>query len=128
MILGGNKEQIQEEDIMELLKAYSKRYGVKCVLNSFGEQRKTRENSIVFPNGWVASIRKNNGIDVYYPNGSHRKEFKSVKKYSVAICDYNGFFDWEILNKYGAIDGCIYCDTELEVLVACETIRRLEKN
>lgn len=51
MILGGNKEQIQEEDIMELLKAYSKRYGVKCVLNSFGEQRKTRENSIVFPNG-----------------------------------------------------------------------------
>ena len=24
-----------------------------------------------------------------------------------------------------AIDGCIYCDDELEILVACETIRRL---
>lgn len=41
------------------------------------------------------------------------------------MCDYNGYFDWDILNKYGAIDGCIYCDTELELLIACETIRRL---
>lgn len=38
---------------------------------------------------------------------------------------YKRYFDWEILNKYGAIEGCIYCDTELEILVACETIRRL---
>ena len=41
------------------------------------------------------------------------------------MCDYNGCFDWEILDQYGAIEGCIYCDDELEILSACETIRRL---
>ena len=48
------------------------------------------------------------------------------KNYSVAMCDYNGYFDWDILNQFGAIDGCIYCDDELEILIACETIRRLQ--
>ena len=79
----------------------------------------------MFPNEWVASIVKNNGVDVWHPNGEHTKEFKSDKKYSVAMCDYNGCFDWEILDQYGAIEGCIYCDDELEILSACETIRRL---
>lgn len=41
------------------------------------------------------------------------------------MCDYNGYFDWDLLNQHGAIEGCIYCDTELEILIACETIRRL---
>lgn len=111
---------------MELLKEYSEKYGLEEVVNDYGEHRKTRERSIVFPNGWVASIVENNGVDTYKPNGEHIKEFKSNKKYSVAICDYNGYFDWDVLNKYGAIDGCIYCDDELEILVACETIRRLQ--
>ena len=111
---------------MELLKEYSEKYGLEEVVNDYGEHRKIRERSIVFPNGWVASIVENNGVDVYKPNVEHIKEFKSNKKYSVAMCDYNGYFDWDILNKYGAIDGCIYCDTELELLVACETIRRLQ--
>ena len=110
---------------MELLKEYSEKYGLEEVLNDYGEHRQTRERSIVFPNGWVVSIVENNGIDTYKPNGEHIKEFRSNKKYSVAMCDYNGYFDWDILNKYGAIDGCIYCDDELEILVACETIRRL---
>lgn len=110
---------------MELLKGYSEKYGLEEVANDYGEHRQTRERSIVFPNGWVASIVENNGVDTYKPNGEHIKEFKSNKKYSVAMCDYNGYFDWDILNKYGAIDGCIYCDDELEILVACETIRRL---
>lgn len=37
----------------------------------------------------------------------------------------NRYFDWVLLNQYGAIGGCIYCDTELDILIACETIRRL---
>jgi len=110
---------------MEMLKEYSEKYGLKEVVNDYGEHRHTSDRSIVFPNGWVASIVENNGVDTYKPNGEHIKEFKSNKNYSVAMCDYNGYFDWDILNQFGAIDGCIYCDTELELLVACETIRRL---
>lgn len=110
---------------MEMLKEYSEKYGLKEVVNDYGEHRHTSDRSIVFPNGWVVSIVENNGVDIYKPNGEHIKEFKSDKNYSVAMCDYNGYFDWDILNKYGAIDGCIYCDDELEILVACETIRRL---
>lgn len=110
---------------MEFLKEYSEKYGLKEMVNDYGERHQTRKEHIIFPNGWVASIVKNNGIDVWLPNGKHIKEFKSDKKYSVALCDYNGFFDWEILNQYGAIEGCIYCNSELEILVACETIRRL---
>lgn len=110
---------------MEMLKEYAEKYGLKEVINDYGEHRQTRERSIVFQNGWVASIVENNGVDVYKTNGEHIKEFKSNKNYSVAMCDYNGYFDWDILNQFGAIDGCIYCDGELEILVACETIRRL---
>lgn len=110
---------------MEMLKEYSEKYGLKEVVNDYGEHRQTRERSIVFPNGWVASTVENNGVDTCKPNGEHIKEFKSNKNYSVAMCDYNGYFDWDILNQFGAIDGCIYCDDELEILVACETIRRL---
>lgn len=110
---------------MDLLKKYSEKYGIKEVINSYGEHRHTSERSIVFPNGWVASITENNGVDVYHPDGKHTKEFKSDKKYSVAMCDYNGYFDWTILNQYGAIEGCLYCDDELEIIVACETIRRI---
>ena len=110
---------------MELLKEYSEKYGLKEVVNDYNEHRQTKENSIVFSNGWVASIVRNNGIDVYHPNGKHTTEYKSHKKYSVAMCDYNGYFVWVLLYQYGAIEGCIYCDPELEILIACETIRRL---
>ena len=36
---------------MELLKKYSKKYGIKEVINDYGEHRYTRKRSIVFPNG-----------------------------------------------------------------------------
>lgn len=111
---------------MDLLKKYSEKFGIKEVINDYEEHRCTRERSIVFPNGWVASIVENVGVDVYHPDGRYTKEIKSDKKYSVAMCDYNGYFDWSILNQHGAIDGCLYCDDELEIIVACETIRRLE--
>lgn len=99
---------------MGLLKEYSSKYGIEEVINSMGEHRFSTDHSIAFPNGWVASIVEN-------------KEHPEInKKYSVAMCDYNGYFDWNILNQHGAIDGCLYCDNELEIIVACETIRRLE--
>ena len=112
---------------MEMLKEYSEKFGIEKVVNDMNETRYTRPTSIVFPNGWVASIVENSGVTVFHPNGTRTEEFKSDKKWSVAICDYNGYFDWSILNQYGAIDGCLYCDTELEIIVACETIRRLER-
>ena len=43
---------------MNLLKDYSEKFGVKEVINDYGEHIYTRERSIVFPNGWVASIVK----------------------------------------------------------------------
>lgn len=89
------------------------------------EISKDKDGNIELSNGCVVSIVENNGVDTYKPNGEHIKEFKSNKNYSVAMCDYNGYFDWDILNQFGAIDGCIYCDDELEILVDCETIRRL---
>lgn len=113
---------------MELLKEYSGKYGLEEVVNDYNEHRKTSENSIVFPNGWVASIVENDGVDVFHSNGNHTKEYRSNKKYSVAICDYNGYFDWSLLNQYGAIEGRIYCETELDILIACETIRRLQNS
>lgn len=96
------------------------------VVNCYGETRRTRENSIVFPNGWVASIVLNKGITVYDSSGISRKERPSHKKYSVAMCDYNGYFDWEILNQYGANGGCFYCDTEEEICNALSVIENLQ--
>ena len=61
---------------MKLLKEYSKKYGLKEVVNDYNEHRQTKENSIVFSNGWVASIVKNYGIDVYHPNGKHTKRLR----------------------------------------------------
>lgn len=83
------------------------------VINDYGEVRKTSENSIVFSNGWVASIVEN----------SQYQEINA--KHSVATCDYNGYFDWEILNRYGADRGCFYCNTEDEICEALAVIERL---
>lgn len=110
---------------MKVLHEYAEKYGVKEVTNDMGELIGTKDYHIVFPNGWIASIVPNRGIDVYHADGTHTVEYKSNKKYSVAMCDYNGYFDWTILNAYDdAIGGAIYCDSEMEIIVACENIRR----
>lgn len=98
---------------MDILQEYSEKYGIPEVIDAFNEYVQTNKHHIVFPNGWIASI---------VPNLSH-KEIDA--KYSVAMCNYEGFFDWEILNQFGATEGCFYCNTDLEILIACETIRRL---
>ena len=63
----------------------------------------------VFPNGWVASVLKKEYWHSF--NGN----------YSVAVCDYNGYFDWDILEMFGAVNGAVICDTEDEV---CEILIR----
>lgn len=86
---------------------------IDSVVNDYGETRTTKENSIVFRNGWVASIVENTDFP------------EKNKKYSVAMCDYNGYFNWNILNEYGADNGCFYCDTEEEICKALTVIERL---
>lgn len=93
------------------LNEYSKVHGVECVINNLGEQRATRMGSIVFNNGRVASIVE---IDAY-----------GDSKFSVATCDYDGYFDWTILNKHGAENGKFVCDTEEDIISACDVIRNL---
>lgn len=93
------------------LDKYSKEYGVECLINSMGEQRVTRMGSIVFNNGRVASIVE---TDAY-----------GDIKFSVATCDYDGYFNWTILNEYGAENGKFVCDTEEDIIKACEIIRNL---
>ena len=48
----------------------------------------TSDSSIIFPNGWVASVAPNKGVTIYDSSGISRKEYPSNKKYSVAMCDY----------------------------------------
>lgn len=99
---------------MDLLKKYGEKFGVKSIVDGCGAYIQTNEQRIIFSNGWIACISKNIGN-------------LSNKKYSVAMCDYDGCFNWSILNQHGGIDGCIYCDDELEIIIACETIRMLNE-
>ena len=89
--------------------------GLKSVKNDMGEIRKTRVEdryiSIIFPNGWVGSIV----IDPIYGNA----------KYSVAVCDYNGYFNWEILKPFCDDKGTILCNSEKEVCEALSVIEAL---
>ena len=79
------------------------------VINSMGEKQITQDNSIVFSNGWVASIVK-----------------WSDNTYSVAVCDYDGYFNWDILNLFGADNGKFSCDTEGDVCKALAIIQNLK--
>lgn len=81
------------------------------IVNSMGEKRITSKNSIVFPNGWVASIVK----------PTSRKA-----KYSVAVCDYDGYFNWDVLKPFGEDDGVILCNSEEEVCKALTVIELLK--
>lgn len=85
--------------------------GIPEVINDMNEIRRTRKGSIIFPNGRVASI--------VHP-------FDNPEKYSVATCDYNGYFDWEILRKYfDTKNGAVICDNEEEVCTVLECIKNL---
>lgn len=88
---------------------------VPKIKDDYGEVKNTTEERIIFPNGRIA----------YIVNNLSNPE-KNAKK-TVAVCDYNGFFDWEILNKYGADGGCFYCNTEDEICHALSIIESISK-
>ena len=95
------------------------------VMNNMGELRTTKENSICFPNGWVASIIDYNKFD-----NNSRPERK--KRFSVAVCDYDGYFNWEILipfgagKEYGNGYGVFLTDDEEEVCKILSIIEQFE--
>jgi len=72
---------------------------------------------IVFPNGWVASILDSTKHEMMGAN----------TRYSVAVCDYNGYFNWDVLIPFGAKNNGIF-DTDSEdevcrVLTVIECMR-----
>ena len=82
--------------------------GLNDVTNDHGEVRNSRKTSIVFPNKYVASI-------LVLSNG-----------YSVAACDWNGYFWWEVFDKeIRSEEGGCFCKNEDEVCVAIEKIAGL---
>lgn len=89
--------------------------GLNNVINDMGEIRNTTNSSIVFPNGWVASILDKNIKP--YP--------KQTERYSVAVCDYEGYFNWDILIPFGAQKGCFTTDDEDEVCRILSVIENL---
>jgi len=79
------------------------------VINDMGELRIPSKSSIPFPNGMGG------GSIVTLDEG-----------YSVAVCDYEGYFNWDILKPYGASEkGTIICKTEDEVCKALSIIELL---
>lgn len=98
---------------MPKLDEYRKHYGIDHVVNDYGETRFSSNGNIIFDNWKCASIAC---------NMSHPEK---NAMYSVAACDWNGWFDWDLLNQYGAVNGCFYCNTEDEIISACEVIRNL---
>lgn len=81
-------------------------------INDMGEQVKVRVDSrhisIPFSNGWKASIHIEEG------------------KYNVAVCDHNGYFDWNILKPFGLDNGTIDCNSEEELCKALTIIEALK--
>lgn len=95
--------------------------GLNNVINGMGEIRNTTNSSIVFPNGWVAIILDKNT----------KPYLKQTKRYSVAVCDYEGYFNWDILIPFGAQKevkegyGCFATDDEDEVCRILSIIENL---
>lgn len=102
---------------MKQLEEYAKEFGVPEIVNDYGERIKTLHKSrIIFPNGWCASI-------------VNKSKYLEEPLYSVALCDYNGYFDWSTLVKFGSKpNGGFLCKTEDEIIKACEVIRKLPDN
>lgn len=101
------------------LESYANTHGIATIVNGYGELHSSYihhngTGRIYFSNGWYASIARN----MSRPDKNAR--------YSIAVSDYDGFFDWNVLDEYGADDGHFYCNTEEEIIKACEVIRKLD--
>ena len=95
---------------MQNLSAYINKYGLDKVVDDYGKTVYTMSNHIVFPNFCCASIIT-----------KHDEGY-----YSVAMSDWNGYFDWNIMNEYGATNGCFICQDENDIIEACEIIRHYQ--
>lgn len=100
---------------MSNLDEYIRKYGLEKAENDYGEMVYTTPSIIVFPNFTCASIIKRWDDD-----------YRHIIGYSVAMRDWNGYFDWTAMNEYGAKDGCFCCDDENDVIEACEIIRHYQ--
>lgn len=94
-----------------LLEEYIKKYGSRKKKDSLGNVVDTNKYRIVFDNGYCSSI--------IYPKNT------DGTCYSVAVCDYDGYLNWLILRKHGAVEGLFICKDIKEVIEACEVIRNL---
>ena len=87
--------------------------GLEYVINQMREVRKTKHSqyrsSIIFPNGYVVIIIN--------------KEYS----YSVAVCDYEGYFNWSLLDRFNENEksGAVICYTEDEVCRILEYVKGL---
>lgn len=99
---------------MQNFKAYINKYGLDKVEDDYGDVVYATSSHVIFPNFFCASIiaKKNDDGEITH--------------YSVAMCDWNGYFDWDIMNEYGATDGTFKCYTEDDVIEACEIIRHYQ--
>ena len=98
---------------MSNLNAYINKYGISHVENDYGEYVYTTSGHVMFPNFYCASIITKTDED-------------GNVSYSVAMCDWNGYFDWCIMDEYGAKNGCFTCNDENDVIEACEIIRHYQ--
>lgn len=105
------------EKVCNKINEYRLKHKFISDVTSYDEARKSITISIVFDNGWVAVIAEN---AAYPGKGS---------KYSIAVRDYyNGRFNFDILNEYGAKHGCLDCNTDDELINIFEIIRKLPIN
>ena len=99
---------------MKNLNAYINKYGLESVTNDYDEIVYGTSSHIIFPNFCCASIIAKKDDD------------GEIMCYSVALCDWNGYFDWTVMNEYGATDGTFRCYSEDDVIEACEIIRHYQ--
>lgn len=99
---------------MQNFKAYANKYGLDKVEDDYGNVVYATSSHIIFPNFCCSSILAKKNDD------------GEITHYSVAMCDWNGYFDWDIMNEYGATDGTFKCYTEDDVIEACEIIRNYQ--
>ena len=98
---------------MEFLKEYGQKYGFGIDIKTWDQPKRFRIR-IAFLNDCIAEIY----------SCDHRKNHKS--KYTVAAYDHQGYHVYyDTLNKMGAENGTFHCNSELEIIIACENIRRL---
>ena len=107
---------------MNNLAEYARYYGMD-VHNNYGEYSETYVGkeyaSINFENGYRASI-----LIRYQHDCDCEPDSNMLIRYSVAVCDWNGWFEYDKLSNCNNV-GCVWCDTEEEIIKVLEEIRNL---